>query len=347
MQIQDLATSIKSTSAPCGSHAELRETRWNGRIVMGTSRLATWCGYLATINRYMYGETVCGRPSRYAGCGKERAGAGVCRADASPSRRKSSPGSLLSNCRQVHDARWLPHPPTWACWATAEAPGPSSGPDLSCTQHVGDAPASHTSGTGSWTTYGQRDINRNYGSHASTTSARSSSRAGRMLGGRCAGDQHQRSHALQLLRDLADGVRAAPVSMAQGTLATGGNSSGTQFVAWNRGHPAEQPGRPEIGRPSPRWPSRASTTPLHSSCPMGGVGGGGICGDCEKVGYLAEQRRDLHTALPVQEGRVGQLAPRPTISSAPSAAGYGSQIQIGTPDASSIQKVALVSGSAR
>jgi len=29
--------------------------------------------HIATINRYMYGETVCGRPSRYAGCGKELA----------------------------------------------------------------------------------------------------------------------------------------------------------------------------------------------------------------------------------------------------------------------------------
>ena len=29
--------------------------------------------HIATINRYMYGETVSGRPSRYAGCGKELA----------------------------------------------------------------------------------------------------------------------------------------------------------------------------------------------------------------------------------------------------------------------------------
>ena len=29
--------------------------------------------HIATINRYMYAETVCGRPSRYDGCGKELA----------------------------------------------------------------------------------------------------------------------------------------------------------------------------------------------------------------------------------------------------------------------------------
>ena len=29
--------------------------------------------HIATINRYMYGETVSGRPSRYAGCGKDLA----------------------------------------------------------------------------------------------------------------------------------------------------------------------------------------------------------------------------------------------------------------------------------
>ena len=52
--------------------------------------------------------------------------------------------------------------------------------------------------------------------------------------------------------------------------------------------------------------------------------------------------RSSHPPYLFKKDGSGQLAPRPTISSAPSAAGYGSQIQIGTPDASSIQKMALV-----
>ena len=70
--------------------------------------------------------------------------------------------------------------------------------------------------------------------------------------------------------------------------------------------------------------------------------GGGICGDCDQVGYLAKNAEIFTPPYLFKKDGSGQLAPRPTISSAPNAAGYGSQIQIGTPDASSIQKVALV-----
>jgi hypothetical protein len=70
--------------------------------------------------------------------------------------------------------------------------------------------------------------------------------------------------------------------------------------------------------------------------------GGGICGTCDQVGYLAKNAEVFTPPYLFQKDGSGQLAPRPTISSAPSSAGYGSQVQISTPDAASIQKVALV-----
>jgi hypothetical protein len=70
--------------------------------------------------------------------------------------------------------------------------------------------------------------------------------------------------------------------------------------------------------------------------------GGGICGTCDQVGYLAKNAEVFTPPYLFKKDGSGQLAPRPTITSAPTSAGYGSQIQIATPDAASIQKVALV-----
>ena len=44
---------------------------WTYRV--GTFTLGDVVRHLATIERYMYAETVAGRPSRYAGCGRELA----------------------------------------------------------------------------------------------------------------------------------------------------------------------------------------------------------------------------------------------------------------------------------
>ena len=207
-----------------------------------------------------------------------------------------------------------------------------------------------TSGTGSWTTYGQRDsINRNYGSHAFYN-------IGKILvagGGPSVADArviniNGPTPQVSQTSPMAFGRRQFDLTdLADGSvLATGGNSSGTQFVDMNAGvYPAEL-WNPATGD----WKTLASmavTRQYHSTAlllPDGRVlsAGGGICGDCEKVGYLAKNAEIFTPPYLFKKDGSGQLAPRPTISSAPSAAGYGSQIQIGTPDASSIQKVALV-----
>jgi hypothetical protein len=68
--------------------------------------------------------------------------------------------------------------------------------------------------------------------------------------------------------------------------------------------------------------------------------GGGICGTCDTVGYLAKNAEIFSPPYLFQAD--GTLAPRPTIDSAPSTTNYGAQMQIATGNAASISKVALV-----
>ena len=77
MQIQDLSTFLDYFDkihqrtmrvARCIPTDEIEWTYREGQFTLGD--LAR---HIATINRYMYAETVSGRPSRYDGCGKERA----------------------------------------------------------------------------------------------------------------------------------------------------------------------------------------------------------------------------------------------------------------------------------
>ena len=68
--------------------------------------------------------------------------------------------------------------------------------------------------------------------------------------------------------------------------------------------------------------------------------GGGVCGDCDVAGYL-QKNAEVFTP-PYLFNENGQPAPRPTISSAPGVVNYGAPLQISTPNAASISKVALV-----
>jgi hypothetical protein len=207
-----------------------------------------------------------------------------------------------------------------------------------------------TAGTGSWTTLAQRDgINRDYGSHALYD-------IGKILvsgGGASVTDSrvidlNGASPQVSTTSPMAFGRRQHNLTvLADGTvLATGGNSSGAGLVDMNAGvYPAEL-WNPATGT----WKTLASmavTRQYHSTAlllPDGRVlsAGGGICGTCDQVGYLAKNAEVFTPPYLFRKDGSGQLAPRPTISSAPSSAGYGSQIQITTPDAASIQKVALV-----
>jgi hypothetical protein len=207
-----------------------------------------------------------------------------------------------------------------------------------------------TAGTGDWMTLGQRDgIDRSYGSHAFYD-------IGKILvagGGASVADSrvidlNGSSPQVSTTSPMAFGRRQLNLTvLADGSvLATGGNSSGASLVDMNAGvYPAER-WNPATGN----WKTLASmavTRQYHSTAlllPDGRVlsAGGGICGTCDQVGYLAKNAEVFTPPYLFKKDGSGQLAPRPTISSAPSSAGYGWHIQIGTPDADSIRKVALV-----
>ena len=207
-----------------------------------------------------------------------------------------------------------------------------------------------TAGTGGWTTLAQRDsIARDYGSHAFYD-------VGKILvsgGGASEADSrvidvNGSTPQVSATSPMAFGRRQHNLTvLADGSvLATGGNSSGAPVVDMTAGvYPAEL-WNPATGT----WTTLASmavTRQYHSTAlllPDGRVlsAGGGICGTCDEVGYLAKNAEVFTPPYLFTKDGSGQLAPRPSISSAPNSAGYGSQIQIATPDAASIRKVALV-----
>jgi hypothetical protein len=205
-----------------------------------------------------------------------------------------------------------------------------------------------TSGTGSWQALGQRDaINRDYGGHAlfdvgkmlvagggpSTTDAR-------------VVDLNGATPQVSTTAPMAYGRRQFNLTvLADGTvLATGGNSSGASLVDLNAGvYPAEQ-WNPATGQ----WRTLAAmqvTRQYHSTAlllPDGRVlsAGGGICGTCDQVGYLAKNAEIFSPPYLFQAD--GTLAPRPTIDAAPASTSYGAPMEIATGNPASIHKVALV-----
>jgi hypothetical protein len=70
--------------------------------------------------------------------------------------------------------------------------------------------------------------------------------------------------------------------------------------------------------------------------------GGGICGTCDEVGYLAKNAQVFTPPYLFKADGSGQLAARPVIDAAPATASYGQPFQIDTAQAASIAKVALV-----
>src|SRR3954451_9726745 len=206
----------------------------------------------------------------------------------------------------------------------------------------------NTAGTGAWQAFAQRDsINRDYGSHALYD-------VGKEL---VAGGGPSTKSALVIDINGATPQVSATAPMAFGrrqhnltvladgaVLATGGNSSGASLVDLNAGvYPAEL-WNPATGQ----WRTLAAmqvTRQYHSTAlllPDGRVlsSGGGICGTCDQVGYLAKNAEIFSPPYLFQAD--GTLAPRPVIGSAPAATTYGAEISVGTVDPASIRKVALV-----
>src|SRR4029453_9078057 len=119
---------------------------------------------------------------------------------------------------------------------------------------------------------------------------------------------------------------------------------GAGLVDLNAGvYPAEQ-WNPATGQ----WRTLAAmqiTRQYHSTAlllPDGRVlsSGGGICGTCDQVGYLAKNAEIFSPPYLFQAD--GTLAPRPTIDTAPTSTSYGASLEISTGNPPSIRKVALV-----
>ena len=205
-----------------------------------------------------------------------------------------------------------------------------------------------TSGTGAWQTFGQRDpIDRSYGGHAFFD-------VGKILvagGGSSSADARVvnisgATPQVTPTAPMANGRRQHNLTvLADGTvLATGGNSSGASLVDLNNGVYAAELWNPATGT----WKTLASeqaTRQYHSTAlllPDGRVlsAGGGICGECDRVGYLEKNGQVF--SPPYLYNPDGSLAPRPGIAGAPATVQHGTNFQIDTPDAASIRKVALV-----
>jgi len=70
--------------------------------------------------------------------------------------------------------------------------------------------------------------------------------------------------------------------------------------------------------------------------------GGGICGTCDSVGYLAKNAEVFSAPYLFKKDGSGELAPRPEVTPAPDEVNHNTQFAITTPNAASIGKVALV-----
>jgi hypothetical protein len=208
--------------------------------------------------------------------------------------------------------------------------------------------ALNTTGTGTWQTLGQRDtINRDYGGHALFDVGKEL-----IAGG---GPSTKDTRVVDLNGATPQVSTTAPMEfgrrqhnltvLADGTvLATGGNSSGAGLVDLNAGvYPAEQ-WNPATGQ----WRTLAAmqiTRQYHSTAlllPDGRVlsSGGGICGTCDQVGYLAKNAEIFSPPYLFQAD--GTPAPRQAIDAAPASTTYGAAMEIATGNPTSIRKVALV-----
>ena len=205
-------------------------------------------------------------------------------------------------------------------------------------------------GSGSWQTHGARDtIDRGYGSHAVydvgkilVAGGGGSSRDARVI------DLNGATPQVAATTPMANGRRQHNLTvLADGSvLATGGNSSGASLVDLNNGVYAAELWNPATGQ----WSTLSAmqvTRQYHSTAlllPDGRVlsAGGGICGPCDRVGYLAKNAQVFTPPYLFKKDGSGTLAPRPTITSAPSVANHGASLGISTPNAASIGKVGLV-----
>ena len=207
-----------------------------------------------------------------------------------------------------------------------------------------------TTGGGSWRHFGRRDsLHRDYGSRAVfdvgkilVAGGASSSKGARVI------DLSGRRPDVSATAPMESGRRQHNLTvLADGAvLATGGNSSGASLVDLDDGvYPAEL-WNPATGR----WQTLAAmqvTRQYHSTAlllPDGRVlsAGGGICGTCDSVGYLAKNAEVFSPPYLFKKDGSGELAPRPEITSAPDEVTYNAPFAVSTQGGAAISKVALV-----
>jgi hypothetical protein len=206
------------------------------------------------------------------------------------------------------------------------------------------------SGAGAWQNFGGRDgENRDYGSHALydvgkllVAGGGPSSRTARTI------NINGTTPQVSATSSMAFGRRQFNLTtLADGTvLATGGNSTGAQYVDMNGGVYNAELWNPATGQ----WKTLAAeqvTRQYHSTAlllPDGRVlsSGGGICDVCDTVGYLGKNAQMFTPPYLFKQDGSGELAPRPEVSAAPAALSYGATFQITTPNAASIRKAALL-----
>jgi Domain of unknown function (DUF1929)/PKD domain/Kelch motif len=207
-----------------------------------------------------------------------------------------------------------------------------------------------SSGPGAWQSYGNRDnVDRDYGSRAMYD-------IGKLLvaGG---GPSTKSATVIDVNGTSPDADPTEPMEYGRrqhnltvladgGVLATGGLSSGADLVDIQHGVYEAELWNPGTGQWSTLAPMQV-TRQYHSTAlllPDGRVlsSGGGICGACDSQGYLAKNAQVFSPPYLFKKDGSGQLAPRPAISSAPSVVNYGGQLRISTPNAASIERMALV-----
>ena len=186
------------------------------------------------------------------------------------------------------------------------------------------------SGTGAWQMHGARDgVNRDYGSHAMYDIGKILvAGGGNSLASARTINLNGASPQVSTTGSMATGRRQHNLTvLADGTvLATGGNSSGAGLVDMNNGVYTAELWNPATGT----WRTLASeqvTRQYHSTAlllPDGRVlsSGGGICGACDSQGYLAKNAQVFSPPYLFKKDGSGELAARPTITSAPGAVSY-------------------------
>ncbi len=203
---------------------------------------------------------------------------------------------------------------------------------------------------GAWQTFGQRDgINRSYGSHAVFDVGKTLvAGGGASTNSTLVIDTNGSTPQVSATSPMAYGRRQHNLTLlADGSvLATGGNSTGASLIDMNGGVYNAERWDPATGQ----WTTlsaQAVTRQYHSTAlllPDGRVlsSGGGICGTCDQVGYLAKNAEIFTPPYLFKKDGSGEFAPRPEITGAPSTVSHGTSFQITTPNAASIRKVGLM-----